>query len=227
MRPASRGPDRGPRRARPPLGRSQRPRRGAHHRHRRRRNRDPSAPGGRSPGGPETGQRYRFRSAIVPPWCRKSPKVAEVLPLMYLYGMSTGGFSPALTEFFGNGAGLSASVITRLTKQWHAAANVWRSEWGRMSSPAWLAVGRSWVRGSRSTASGQHALDERFDGALGGPCCVRQHASGGEEGSRWSAAPNSSAFSPDRFVACSPPGPGRYEAGEVAYPWSRDGLGRE
>jgi putative transposase len=67
---------------------------------------------------PETGERCRFRSAIVPPWCRKSPKVAEVLPLMYLHGMSTGDFVPALTEFFGSGAGLSASVITRLTKQW-------------------------------------------------------------------------------------------------------------
>jgi putative transposase len=67
---------------------------------------------------PETGERCRFRSAIVPPWCRKSPKVAEVLPLMYLHGMSTGDFAPALTEFFGTGAGLSASVITRLSKQW-------------------------------------------------------------------------------------------------------------
>ena len=67
---------------------------------------------------PETGDRFRFRSTIVPPWCRKSPKVAEVLPLMYLHGMSTGDFTPALAEFFGSGAGLSASVITRLTKQW-------------------------------------------------------------------------------------------------------------
>jgi transposase-like protein len=65
-----------------------------------------------------TGERVRFRSAIVPPWCRKSPKVAEVLPLMYLHGMSTGDFQPALEEFFGTGAGLSSSVITRLTKQW-------------------------------------------------------------------------------------------------------------
>ena len=67
-----------------------------------------------------TGQRCRFRSAIVPPWCRKSPKVAEVLPLMYLHGMSSGDFAPALEEFFGSAAGLSASVITRLTKQWQA-----------------------------------------------------------------------------------------------------------
>lgn len=32
---------------------------------------------------------------------------------MYLHGMSTGDFTPALAEFFGSGAGLSASVITR------------------------------------------------------------------------------------------------------------------
>jgi transposase-like protein len=67
---------------------------------------------------PASGERQRFRSAIVPPWCRKSPKVAEVLPLLYLHGLSSGDFVPALTEFFGSGAGLSASVITRLTRQW-------------------------------------------------------------------------------------------------------------
>ena len=73
---------------------------------------------------PETGERCRFRSAIIPPWCRKSPKVAEVLPLMYLHGMSSGDFAPALEEFFGSAAGLSPSVITRLTKQWQAEQRV-------------------------------------------------------------------------------------------------------
>ena len=68
----------------------------------------------------ETGERQRFRSSILTPWCRKSPKVTEVLPLMYLHGMSSGDFAPALAEFFGSGAGLSASVITRLTTQWQA-----------------------------------------------------------------------------------------------------------
>jgi transposase-like protein len=66
----------------------------------------------------DTGQRRRFRSSILPPWARKSPKVAEVLPLMYLHGMSTGDFAPALAGFFGSSTGLSASVITRLTAQW-------------------------------------------------------------------------------------------------------------
>jgi transposase-like protein len=65
-----------------------------------------------------TGERCRFRSSIVPPWARKSPKVAEVLPLMYLHGMSSGDFAPALREFFGSSAGLSASVVTRLTTTW-------------------------------------------------------------------------------------------------------------
>jgi putative transposase len=64
------------------------------------------------------GELYRFRSEILAPWCRKSPKVSEVLPLMYLHGMSSGDFAPALGEFFGSEAGLSASVITRLTKSY-------------------------------------------------------------------------------------------------------------
>ena len=68
----------------------------------------------------ETGERLGFKSVIVPPWCRKSPKVSEVLPLMYLHGMSSGDFAPALEEFFGSSAGLSPSVIPRLTKQWQA-----------------------------------------------------------------------------------------------------------
>ncbi len=68
------------------------------------------------------GQRCRFRSSILPPWARKSPKVAEVLPLMYLHGMSSGDFAAALARFFGSAVGLSASVITRLTIQWQAEA---------------------------------------------------------------------------------------------------------
>src|ERR671912_2697497 len=69
---------------------------------------------------PETGERARFRSVILPPWCRKSPKVGEVLPLLYLHGLSTGDFVPALEGFFGSGAGLSAPVITRLVAAWQA-----------------------------------------------------------------------------------------------------------
>jgi transposase-like protein len=60
----------------------------------------------------------RFSSTILPPWCRKSPKVTEVLPLLYLHGLSCKDFVPALEGFFGTGAGMSASAITRLTEAW-------------------------------------------------------------------------------------------------------------
>ena len=65
-----------------------------------------------------TGKKAQFKSSIVPPWCRRSPKVTEVLPLLYLHGLSTGDFAPALEGFFGSAAGLSSSVITRLTAAW-------------------------------------------------------------------------------------------------------------
>ncbi|WP_199924774.1 transposase, partial [Streptomyces sp. WM6386] len=41
-----------------------------------------------------TGERRRFSSKILPPWCRKSPKISEVLPLLYLHGLSSGAFVP-------------------------------------------------------------------------------------------------------------------------------------
>ena len=69
---------------------------------------------------PDTGERKRFSSAIVPPWCRKTPKITEVLPLLYLHGLSSGDFGPALGQFLGSSAGLSAAVITRLTETWKA-----------------------------------------------------------------------------------------------------------
>ena len=69
---------------------------------------------------PDTGERARFASAILPAWCRKTPKVTEVLPLLYLHGLSTGDFVPALGQFLGSSAGLSAPVITKLTEAWKA-----------------------------------------------------------------------------------------------------------
>ena len=62
----------------------------------------------------------RFSSAILPPWCRKTPKITEVLPLLYLHGLSTGDFVPALGQFLGSAAGLSAPAITKLTETWKA-----------------------------------------------------------------------------------------------------------
>ncbi|MFE4924296.1 IS256 family transposase [Streptomyces sp. NPDC056661] len=68
----------------------------------------------------ETGERERFSSKILAPWCRKSPKVSEVLPLLYLHGLSSGDYMPAMKQFLGGAAGLSSATVTRLTKQWTA-----------------------------------------------------------------------------------------------------------
>jgi putative transposase len=67
---------------------------------------------------PATGERMRFSSAILPPWCRKSLKVTEVVPLLYLHGLSSKDFVPALEQFLGSSAGLSASAVIRLTEAW-------------------------------------------------------------------------------------------------------------
>ena len=67
----------------------------------------------------------RFRSALLPPYARRSPKVSEVLPILYLRGLSSGDFAPALATFFGSEAGLSPSTIMRLTETWQAEHLRW------------------------------------------------------------------------------------------------------
>jgi hypothetical protein len=55
-----------------------------------------------------SGERVRFRSQILPPWCRKSrrwPRCCPCCTLLYLHGLSTGDFVPALEGFFGSGRG--------------------------------------------------------------------------------------------------------------------------
>jgi putative transposase len=71
---------------------------------------------------PDTGEPQRFSSAILPAWARKYPQMAEVLPLLYLHGLSSGDFGPAVEQFLGSGASWSASAITRLTCQWQVEA---------------------------------------------------------------------------------------------------------
>jgi transposase-like protein len=67
-----------------------------------------------------TGQRVQFHSVLLPSWCRRSLKVAEVLPLLYLHGLLSLDFAPALEGFFDTAAGLSASAVTRLATHWQA-----------------------------------------------------------------------------------------------------------
>jgi len=65
------------------------------------------------------GNRLRFTSKILPPYMRRTPKVAEVLPVLYLRGLSTGDFKEALPVLLGpEASGLSPTTITRLTETW-------------------------------------------------------------------------------------------------------------
>lgn len=67
------------------------------------------------------GQRQKFTSALLPPYLRRSPRLAEVLPLLYLHGLSSGDFREALPALLGpDAAGLAPSTITRLTQTWRA-----------------------------------------------------------------------------------------------------------
>jgi putative transposase len=69
----------------------------------------------------QTGERQRFSSKILPAYARRSPKVTEVLPILYLRGLSTGDFKPALEDLLGaEASGLSSSTISRLCKDWEA-----------------------------------------------------------------------------------------------------------
>ena len=64
------------------------------------------------------GQRCKFTSRILPPYMRRSPEVAEVLPFLYLRGLSIGDFRDALVTLLGDdAAGLSATNIARLTNE--------------------------------------------------------------------------------------------------------------
>jgi putative transposase len=72
------------------------------------------------------GERMKFTSKILPPYLRRSPKVSEVLPVLYLRGLSTGDFREALTVLLGDDAsGLSPSAITRLTAGWQDEYRAW------------------------------------------------------------------------------------------------------
>ncbi len=102
-----------------------------------------------------TGERKRFSSAILPAWARKSPGVAEVLPLLYLHGLSSGDFVPALEQFLGSTAGLSAATVTRLTAQWQDDAKAFGNRSLAETDYVYL-----WVDGIHAAVIGTGVLAE-------------------------------------------------------------------
>jgi putative transposase len=72
-------------------------------------------------------QREKFTSAILPPYLRKTKSIEELIPWLYLKGISSGDFSEALAALLGPQAkGLSAATITRLKAVWVEEYDAWR-----------------------------------------------------------------------------------------------------
>jgi hypothetical protein len=69
----------------------------------------------------------RFVSSIVPKYVRRSLKIDEAIPLLYLRGLSTGDMLPALEQLLGKGvSGVSAPNVTRLKSIWKQEYEQWR-----------------------------------------------------------------------------------------------------
>jgi len=75
--------------------------------------------------GPD-GERCRFQSRLLPPYLRRTKNLEELIPWLYLKGVSTGDMSEALVALLGPGAaGLSASSVVRLKERWEADYEAW------------------------------------------------------------------------------------------------------
>lgn len=74
----------------------------------------------------KSGQGIKFNSALLPPYLRKTRAIEEVLPWLYLKGISTGDFQEALEALVGSEAkGVSASTISRLKVTWEKEHDMW------------------------------------------------------------------------------------------------------
>ncbi|MDP6070350.1 MAG: transposase [SAR202 cluster bacterium] len=68
----------------------------------------------------------RFESRVLPLFTRRSKKVTELIPDLYLHGLAEGDFDLALRGLLGDDAPISASTVSRLKEKWHAELAEWR-----------------------------------------------------------------------------------------------------
>jgi len=74
----------------------------------------------------EQGRKFRFTSQILPPYLRRAKSVEELIPWLYLKGISSGDFSEALAALLGPDApGLSATTVVRLKEVWRGEYEAW------------------------------------------------------------------------------------------------------
>jgi putative transposase len=76
---------------------------------------------------PDPEERIHFTSSILPPYLRKTKSMEELIPWLYLKGISTGDFSDALAALVGkNAPGLSSGTISRLKSVWQQDLDQWQ-----------------------------------------------------------------------------------------------------
>ena len=69
----------------------------------------------------------RFNSSLLPPYLKRARSIEELIPWLYLKGISTGDYQEALAALLGDQAkGLSANTVSRLKKQWEDEHTEWR-----------------------------------------------------------------------------------------------------
>ena len=92
----------------------------------------------------------RFRSKILPPYLRKTKSMEELIPWLYLKGISTGGFTEALQALLGPSAtGLSPTTITRLIATWQDDYEAWtKRSLARARSPLACIIFANPIQGS-------------------------------------------------------------------------------
>ena len=87
----------------------------------------------------KTGEPVTFRSALVPPYVRKTMSLEAAVPWLYLKGISSGEMGPALEVLLGPRAkGLSASTVSRLKQVWAHEYQDWCEE--RLDKDRWVYV---------------------------------------------------------------------------------------
>ena len=98
----------------------------------------------------KTGEPVTFRSALVPPYVRKTRSLEAALPWLYLKGISTGEMGNALEVLVGSDAkGMSANTISRLKKEWSAEYDLWNK---RKLDDEWVYI---WADGVYSGLRGE------------------------------------------------------------------------
>ncbi len=100
-----------------------------------------------------TGEPVTFRSALVPPYVRKTRSLEAALPWLYLKGVSTGEMGAALEVLVGPDAkGLSASTVSRLKRSWAQEYQAWRE--APLDGDRWVYV---WADGVHSGLRAERA----------------------------------------------------------------------